>query len=225
MIPRFAAPWCSMTPAVMRIFTRKPSILLALPVIDFHQRLQVAQSGFKGLGDLPVSSIHGLQIHECLATSAIQLRALVVQFAVIHTDVQRSPEHPGPSNCVTCRRSMQMSGPCDLACHCLGLTQGLRNVNVVLTLHQLQQFVSYAAPSHSIETSDLQELLVTHPSSNSIRLNTGTFDLFATRSRSNRSSKHSRPMSSLDRFTSAPIGAPLGQLPRSDNFSFFEPMC
>ena len=32
-------------------------------------------------------------------------------------------------------------------------------------------------------------------------------------------------MSSLDKFTSALIGAPLGKLPVSDNFSFFELMC
>ena len=44
---------------------QKPSSLLVLPVLDFHQRLQAAQSGFKGLEELPVSSIHVSQIHEC----------------------------------------------------------------------------------------------------------------------------------------------------------------
>ena len=33
-----------LTPVVMRIFVQKPSTLLILPVIDFHQRLHVAQS-------------------------------------------------------------------------------------------------------------------------------------------------------------------------------------
>ena len=50
-----------------------------------------------------------------LCTTAIQLRALVVLFARIHTGVQRSPEHPAPSNCVTCRRAIQVSVPYDLA--------------------------------------------------------------------------------------------------------------
>ena len=42
----------TVTPAVMRIFMQKPSTLLTLPVIDFHQRLQMAQSGFKGMDAL-----------------------------------------------------------------------------------------------------------------------------------------------------------------------------
>ena len=45
---------------------QKPRTLLVLLVIDFHLRLQVAQSGFKGLGALRVSSIHGLQVRERL---------------------------------------------------------------------------------------------------------------------------------------------------------------
>ena len=67
---------------------QKPSTLLALPVMNFHQRLQVVQSGFKSLGEL-----------------------LVPLFASIHTDVQRSPEDPGPSNFVACRGAIQESGP------------------------------------------------------------------------------------------------------------------
>ena len=112
---------------------------------------------------------------------AIQLRALVVLFASIHTSVQRSPEHAGPSNCATCQTAIQVSGPCDS-------TESLRNVNIVLAMPQLQQIESCAAPCR-VETSDLQELFVGHPSSNSTA--TGSFDLFATKSRSNRSSKHS----------------------------------
>ena len=42
----------------MRIFKHRPSTVLALPVIDFHQRLQVAQSGFKGLAELRFDSSH-----------------------------------------------------------------------------------------------------------------------------------------------------------------------
>ena len=42
----------TVTPAVMRIFMQKPSTLLTLPVIDFHQRLQMAQSRFKGMDAL-----------------------------------------------------------------------------------------------------------------------------------------------------------------------------
>ena len=61
--PRLGA----LTPALMRIFMQKPPTLLALPAIDFHQRLQVAQSGFKSLGEQRVLSIHGLQIYERLA--------------------------------------------------------------------------------------------------------------------------------------------------------------
>ena len=71
----------------MRIFVETPT-LLALSVIDFHQRLQAAQPGFKGLGELRVSSIHELQIHERLALWRSKYRAVVVQFVSIHTDVQ-----------------------------------------------------------------------------------------------------------------------------------------
>ena len=38
-----------------------------LQVIDFHQRLQVTQSSFMGLGALRGTSVHGLQIHACFA--------------------------------------------------------------------------------------------------------------------------------------------------------------
>ena len=41
--------------------------MLALPVIDFHQRLQVTQSGSKSALELRVSSVHGLQVYERLA--------------------------------------------------------------------------------------------------------------------------------------------------------------
>ena len=51
--------------------------------------------------------------------------------------------------------------------HCLALADGLHNVNIALTLPQLQPIVSCAAPCRSVETSDLQELFVRHPSSNS----------------------------------------------------------
>ena len=66
----------ALPPAVVRIFMQKPQALLALPVNDFHQRLQVTQSDFKGFLEFRVSSVHGLRVHERLAP---------------------------PSNCVTCR--------------------------------------------------------------------------------------------------------------------------
>ena len=106
---------------------------------------------------------------------------------------------------------------------CLGLTESLRNVNIVLTLLQLQKIVSYTTPCRSVGTSDLQKSFVGHPSSNSAQQR--SCDLLATRSRSNRSSIPSTRMSSLDRFASALITALLGKLPGSDNFSFFETMC
>ena len=55
----------ALTPAVIRdLHAKKTPTLLALPVIDFHQRLRLARSSFKGLGELRVSSTHGLQVHE-----------------------------------------------------------------------------------------------------------------------------------------------------------------
>ena len=141
---------------------QKPSTLLVLPVMDFHQRLHVVQSGFKGLGELRVSSI--------LCTS------LVVRCASIHTGVQRSLERPGPRNCVTCRRAIQVSQTTSRG-HSLGLTDGLRNVHAVLALPQLQQIVSCAAlcPVR-------RDQLVRHPSSNStlhrgIRFESNSFSL------------------------------------------------
>ena len=106
--------------------------------------------------------------------------------------------------------------------HCLGLTENLCNVNVVQTLLPLQQIESHAASCRSIETSNFQKLCVRHPSSNSVRHSAARF---APRSRSIRSSKHSTRMSPLDRFTSELIGAQLGKLPGSENFSSFEPVC
>ena len=110
-----------------------------------------------------------------LCTSTIQLRALVVRFASIHTSVQRSPEHPGPNNCVTCRREIQVSHTTWRG-HCLGLTEGLRNVSVVLTLHQHQQIVS---------CTTLCPLFARHPSSNP---NQQRVIRFVRSSRSNQSS-------------------------------------
>ena len=65
------------------------------------------------------------------------------------TNVQRSPEHPGLSNCVTCRRAFQVSGRRDC---CLGMTESLHNVNIFLTLPQLHQIANYSASCRSVET-------------------------------------------------------------------------
>ena len=107
--------------------------------------------------------------------------------------------------------------------HCLALAEGLHNVNIALTLPQLQPIVSCAAPCRSVETSDLQELFVRHPSSNStpqghsICLQMVPAEI---------APANTRPAChQLDKLASALIGAPLGKLPCSDNFSFFEPMC
>ena len=85
-------------------------------------------------------------------TSAIQLGAPVVRFARIHTDVQRPPEHPTSQQLRDMAKGHPGVRPTRLGRgHCLGLTEGLRNVNVVLTLPQLQQIVSYAVPCRFVE--------------------------------------------------------------------------
>ena len=115
-IPRFAEPWCSDSNCGEDLHAKTTGLARsASDRFPSTTSFRWLRSGSKGLGELRVSSIHGLQVHRTPCTSAIQLRALVVQFASIHTDVQRSPEHPGPSNCVTCRRAIQVSGPCDSA--------------------------------------------------------------------------------------------------------------
>ena len=196
---------------------QKPSTLLVLPVIAFHQRLQVTQSSFKGLGELRVSSIHESQIHECsVCTSAIQLRALVVRFVSIHTafSVRLNIQVPATARVKEQSKCQAQTTRRDRS---LGLTENLRNVNIVLTLSKLQQIVSCTTPCLSVETSDLQKLFVGHPSSNStqqrvIRCVRNSLPLKLTQQTSTR-------MSSLDMFTSALIGALLGKLPGSDNFT------
>ena len=47
-----------------------------------------------------------------LCTSAFQMRELASRFAGSSRAVQRSSEQSGPSICVTCRRSIQVSIPC-----------------------------------------------------------------------------------------------------------------
>ena len=133
-----------------------------------------------------------------LCTSVIQLRALIVRFASVHTKVQYSLQHRGQSNCVICQRAIHVSGPYDSA----WWTEGLRNVNIVLTLPQHQQIVSYttrAGPSRPTASRNCSS--GTYPP---IRLNKGSFDVLATRFRSHRSSTHSILVSSLDRFTTVP---------------------
>ena len=165
------------------------------------------------LEKLRVTSIHGLQIHECLCTSAIQLRALVVMFASSHTDVQRSPKHPRPQQL----RDMSKSNP---SCQARTTRRGPLSW-VDCRSPQCERRSDSAPASTNRERARLRAGTSgpatsrncssdTHPA---IRLNTRSFDLFATRSRSNRSSKHSTRMSSLDGFASALIGAPLGKLP------------
>ena len=146
-IPKFAA-FGALSPAVMRIFMQKQPALLALPSMDFHQRLQVTQSGFKGFLELRVSSsVHGLQVHDCLYTSAIQLRAQVVRLASTRTDVRRSPEHPAKSHKL---RDMSKINPCvkpmrfDVA-SVLGWLKISATLMSNKPLPKLQQVVGYSA--------------------------------------------------------------------------------
>ena len=111
-----------------------------------------------------------------LYTSAIQLRALVVWFASIYTDVQRSPEHPVPATARHVKEQSRCEAHTTRRDCCLGLTEGPRNVNIVLVLPQLQQIVSYTTPCWSVEISNLQKLLVGHPSSNSTQQRVIRFD-------------------------------------------------
>ena len=153
---------------------------------------------------------------------AIQLRALVARN---RTAVQRSPEHPGPSNCVTCRRSNPGVKPMRLA---VAIVMGWLKISATWQSFKLcsnfSKVVGYSFSCWSVETSHLQKLFVRRFSSN-LAQHWVSLDLFATRSCSKRFSTQSLLMSSLDRFASALIGVLLGKSPGSDNINFFETVC
>ena len=108
--------------------------------------------------------------------------------------------------------------------HCLGLAEDLRNVDVVQTLAptSTSRKLLRALPVHrdwrppeTVRQTLLQQSGLAQGRSTCLQL----------RSRSKRSSKHSTRMSALDRFTSALIGALLGNSTGSSNFDFFGPRC
>ena len=125
-----------------------------------------------------------------------------------------------PATALTCRRSLQVSS---WRGHCFGLAEDLRNVSVVQTLHQLQQYVSYSASCQSIETSYLQKLFTRHTSGNSVERRVA------------RSICKSFPFKSLQQTLDPHVitrqvrvrthHALLGKSPGSDNFNFFQPRC
>ena len=122
-------------------------------------------------------------------------------FAGTCTIVQCSPAHSGPSNCVACRRPIQVSRPC--------------GVLWPSSLGWLKRSPRRELRSNSVPTQTSRKLLTlslllacrAQPPPENVRR---TF-----RSCSNRSSTHSTLMSSLDKFASALIGALLGKSPSS----------
>ena len=134
---------------------------LPLPVIEFHQPLQVTQSGPQGLQELRVSSVQGLQDHERLAlTDCQQLRA-------------KSNINPSRQAHATWR------GHCSLKVSALIMSFELSLQSS--TNGKLLDFCWSIEPQRLPDTfrqTPLQQFGSTH-------------DLFPTRSCSNRSSKHS----------------------------------